>query len=106
MFDIIIHVFVGFPPRTSSRILSFKRLFIFIYLSFKQIIGYFLLSIHNIILLFIVRIENKHTDFVNLISNPFCSTHCYIVVVAFDVKKCVYLADLFTLCYRKMLGLQ
>lgn len=51
-------------------------------------------------------IENKHTDFVNLISNPFCSTHCYIVVVAFDVKKCVYLADLFMLCYRKMLGLQ
>lgn len=75
-------------------------------ISFKQNIGYFLLSIHNIILLFIVRIENKHTDFVNLISNPFCSTHCYIVVVAFDVKKCVYLADLFMLCYRKMLGLQ
>lgn len=51
-------------------------------------------------------IENNHIDFVCLIKKPFCSNHCYIVVVAFDVKKCVYLADLFMLCYRKMLGLQ
>lgn len=38
---------------------------------------------------------------------PFYSTHCYIVVVACeDKKKCAYLADLFMLCYRKLLGLQ